>query len=548
MRGCWLFLCALAFAMCTDVNEGSIETPEDIEEDAYRFCLYVTVSGAEDDEAESSEAGTRAGTRTYQTEEESEINTLTVFFTDINDDGSESDVSFVRTFDFKDIESDEKGVYKLYFRAHVVPGKKNVYIGANLRDEQIAAFKNGKDCTYSITSLGDDEMPVDRVMDIDSKGNGSNIVMFSDGAQEIEVPVNPNPDTVLEIENPFELYRVVSRVQLFVTTVPNNTSYSVLYLYDSSSENGDTYGWARRDSVHYYLNTTNKKLYLLTPTKTIDGTSYSFDPNFEASTFLNGADTYGDNFLFNDISKISNDKAQVDYIENSKAVANVNKINTNDEKSSGGIYCLENFVYNDTGKDDIDAEAYKVTTYMIIAVRFVPNEIWYGEKGELNNFSTSTYKEARNKLKDQQNSITNGTYWTRRVPYEELSDGEKKKALNLKQAWMYRFYNYSGMTLAIEQSDGTLKESDFYKHNGGFSFYTTYVDVVKNGSKGNISYKERKSWGVQRNYYYRVVVSSINGLGEGIDDSYINVTCESTPWTEVGSKDIYITPDSKDKK
>ncbi len=547
MRGCWLFLCALAFAMCTDVNEGSIETPEDIEEDAYRFCLYVTVGGTGNDEAESAEAGTRADTRAYQTDGESEINTLTVFFTDKNDEGSESDVSFVRTFDFKDIESDGSGVYKLYFRAHVVPGNKNVYIGANLRDEQIAAFKNGKNCTYSITSLGDDEMPVDRVMDIDSDGIGSNIVMFSNEAQEIEVPVDPDPDTVLEFDDDFKLDRVVSRVQLFVTTVTNNTSYSVLYLYDSSSENGYTYGWARRDSVHYYLNTTNKKLYLLPQTKTIDETSYNLDPNFEASTFLSSADTDGDNFLFNDISKISNDKAQVDYIENSKAVANVNKTYTNEEKSNGGIYCLENFVYNDTGKDDIDAEAYNVTTYMIIAVRFVPNEIWYDEKGELEKFSTSEYKKARDKLKNQPNSITNGTYWTRRVPYEELSDDEKKKALNLKQAWMYRFYNYSGMTLAIEKSDKKLSESDFYKHNGGFSFYTTYVDVEKN-SKGNISYKERKSWGVQRNFYYRVVVSSINGLGEGIDDSYINVKCESTPWHEAGSKDIYITPDSKDKK
>lgn len=553
--------------MCTtqavDVDGEGLETPEDTTAGTYRFCLYVTLDNTEDDTETRSEAVTRASE--YQTGDEKEINTLTVFFTDINSDGTESDVTFVRTFVYEDLTSTSSG-YSISFLAKTLPGKKRIYVGANLRRKQIDAFKNGNNCAYSLEEQDIYKQPVQGVMDVDDDGYGSNIAMFCDTGQDIDISVDAKADYVFKPKNTFVMVRVVSKVQLLVAVYNNDTKSTERFLY-KDSEGKNKYGWTRKDSIRYFLNTTNKKAYVMAQTETLNGIIYYKDPNYLAGDILSRENVSSilEEFLYNDINKMS-DEDQIRFLKSPRCISPVRNYSTAlasnaSKEMKKGLYCMENLVYNDKDDiEDIDEKAYKVSTYMVIAVPFVPKYLWHKDSnGDFTNLNSEeknkvlTFDAAYALLKDQSTdeiTITDGTYWSRIIRYDDMNDSEKETAKTLEISWLYRFYNYSGMQLAIEQSNGQLTEKDFKKHNGGYDFYTAYVDpdiatdmgTSYTSSKvevaGDISYVGRTHWGVRRNFFYRLLVDQIIGLGE----FPIEVKSISTPWKLAGSQEIEINP------
>lgn len=565
MRGCWLLLCAIAFAACSNpaigVDTEGLDT-EDTMSGTYRFSLYVTLGGAD---------GSTRATNELQTAAEKEINTITVFFTDINADGTESNVSYEQTFSLQNLIPRSDGSYLLSFRAHVVAGKKKIYIGANLRSEQIAAFKNSTDCTYSCGTLIGTQQPVQKVMDIDSNGNGSNIVMFAATGQEITIDPNPEADHIYQLTEPYQLERIVSKVLLLFsnldecTTEGDNHTHIKVKLY-SDTEDGTQYGWAPLSDVRYFLNTTNKKLYLMPQTKTVNGVTYDIDPNWEVSTFLSAvqgqndlrmtnATAFAQNFKYYEATAMlpewRDNTTQTDvyyFNEMLRATPEVyskDKLDNNEYKT--GLYCIENLVYNNTGVADIDQSANLVSTYMVVAIRFVPRNICdviENEDGTATLQEThyehhaNAYAALQNQVDAQGNKIFPGTYWV------------------LSTDNTLSFYTYKGMQQKIAESDGTLTEESFIKHSAGLSYYTTYIDpkeettteavTISSTDATTISYSDRTRWGLRRNYHYTLVVESLNGLGASEPGtSPIKVrSVRALNWNNRGSRtvSVQVTP------
>jgi hypothetical protein len=554
--------------MCTtqavDVDGEGLETPEDTTAGTYRFCLYVTLDGVRNNTRAENDGVQTTSTAEMQTEAEKEIKTVTLFFNDIADDGTESaQPSYVQTFSLQYLTPLSNGSYRLSFRARLVPGKKKLYIGANLRADQIAAFNNGTDCTYNCGTLTGDEQPVQKVMDIDSNGNGSNIAMFATKGQELTIDSEFDPDKAYEPDEPFELTRLVSKVLLLFSSLDvcqtegDDHTHIKVKLYNDE-EDGTTYGWAPLSDVRYFLNATNKKIYLL-PRTNKDGND--IDPNWEVGNFLTAVEGQNDlrmvntsafnqNFDYYEATEMLptwRDDTQEDvyyFQEMLRAIPEeYDKAKVEAREYKSGLYCMENLVYNNTGVNDIDQSANLVTTYMVVAIRFVPRDLWdVSEEGSLTETKYEHHMEALAQLKGQTDNDGNkfypGTYWVR-----QDNDGK------------YLFYTYKGMLLEIAQSadtDTPLTEGDFTKHSAGLSYYTTYIDREESDynsttaatSASTISYKGRTVWGLRRNYHYTLIVESLNGLGSSEPGtSPIKVrSVRDVKWTYQGSQTVLITP------
>jgi hypothetical protein len=565
--------------MCTDPVAGVYTedpvTKEDSLEKTYYFRLYVTLNGTD--------KSTRATTE-LQTIAEKEINSITVFFTDINNNGNESNVSYKQTFGLQNATLQDDGSYLLSFRARIAAGKKKIYVAANLRDEQKNAFKNGSNCTYTCSDLKGTQQPVQKVMDIDSDGNGSNIVMFTNKGQEIIIDANPKADQVYQPDETFELVRVVSKVLLLFSNLEED-KYLKVMLYDGQTTGGTTYGWAPLTDVRYFLNSTNKKLFLMPQTEKVGETTYEADPNWKLGMFLSAvqgqndlrmtnATAFAQNFKYYEATEMlpewkdETTKSDVYYFNKMLRATPEeyveSKLTNNEYKT--GLYCMENLVYNNTGVTDIDNSANLVSTYMVVATRFVPRYIWSVTKEDekdvlqLKKYESPSdaYEGALKGQIDAENGTLffPGTYWMLPVDYTSLSDEEKEKVSELNAApndgTVYLFYTYAGMILKIAKSNGTLSEENFVKHSAGLSYYTTYIDPEEETAReedkvvsttyATISYNARKAWGVRRNYHYTLVVSELSGLGASEPGtSPIKVrSCRVLNWNDKGSNTVQV--------
>lgn len=458
------------------------------------------------------------------TKNEAAISNLVGFIVDLNADGSEN-YDHVIHFEKKIAPIDfENGYYILEHKLEVPTGPKHVYVGANMKAEHIDAFINNK----ALAAEGDGQA-VNMIMtpDLTHSGLGTDITMF---ALSYDKNNATSVDIIPEIKDYFliaELERLSAKVLL--TCKEGEPGWVAT---------GAT-GWVETSEIRYTLNVTNRSTYINRRTSEYD---MNIDPNWNISRYIT-LDAYaeggysaaaGNSSQFESwstgelIRRLFDDRyssSPLPYDENRIKTGNVIPENHYVE----GLYCLENTSFDDIrlADDSKDAAAMHATTHVVVAVRFIPREIVgydfeikqpASKEDALNNFlvypSTSDYQD--------------GTYWVR-----VDSNGEMVS---------HNGSPYYGMAAKEKLIAGGASEEEFICYNGGWSYFTTFVDGDMT-SDNKLTYIGHEAWGVQRDNYYILSIQKIGAPGSPIPgDEFMNINSQTTDWVPRGSTEVVVRP------
>lgn len=461
------------------------------------------------------------------TRNEAAVKSLTAFIVDLNQDGTEN-YDKVEYFSTQiDPVDFYKGIYIYRQSVEVKTGSKHIYVGANLKEEHIQAFILNKPL-----SLEGEGPAVNMVMTPDPthSGQGTDIAMFGqiltkDGAKDITISED-NDEYYLS----GDLERLTAKVLL--TCMPDENDG------DTAFEEGcvarqTADGWVKISEIRYTLNVTNRSTYI---DKRINNThNINIDPNWNIGNYV--LDEGGS------IGKADGHTGEFDAYESDEIIERLwddrfstfpqpydsKKVGANSsEHYTEGLYCLENTSFNNIGLSGslIDDAARLTTTHVVLAVRFIPR---YFVGGWNDNTDCQTYSRALDTIfitGDDQGSgpYSNGTYWTRVV------DGQLK------------YYAWTGVKREISKNAG-LTIDDFTRYDGGWSYFTTFVDGDISDTGTKLTYAEKEAWGVQRDHYYILAIDKITRPGSPIPwDEFIRVNSITTNWVDRGSQDITIRP------
>lgn len=459
------------------------------------------------------------------TKNEAAVNNLVVFIVDLNEDGSENYsqvVSFEKKIDPIDFIN---GYYILQHKTQLETGPKHIYVGANMKAEHIYAFLQHKSMTYS-----GDGQAIEMIMtpDYTHSGLGTGITMFAlSNVPETE-------KTTIDITTDTEDYYLIAELE--------RLSAKVL-LTCKEGEPGwvatGATGWVETSEIRYTLNNTNRSTFI---DRRASDYNMNIDPNWNISSHITpNANAEGG------YSAAAGNTAQFESWSTGELIARLfddrysssplpydeNRIKTGDVIPENhyveGLYCLENTSFDDIGIDNAskDAAAMHATTHVVVAVRFIPRKIVgydleikqpTSKEDALNNWlvypSTSDYQ--------------NGTYWVR-----VDSNGEMV------------YHNgspYYGLGAKDKIIAGGAKEEEFICYNGGWSYFTTFVDGTKT-SDNKLTYAGHEVWGVQRDNYYILSIQKIGHPGSPIPgDEFMRINSQTTEWVPRGSREIIIKP------
>ena len=451
---------------------------------------------------------TRASLGPYElsfTRNEAAVKRMTAFVVDLKDGTEDYDKIECYSTDIDPIDF-YNGIYVFRQTLEVETGAKHIYIGANLRDEHIDAFIQNKSISPS------DEGPaVNMVMTPDPthSGQGTDIAMFG------QIKMANGSEDIIISEGTTDYY-LSGNLERLTAKVLLTCDEGEPGLVRTGGK-----GWVETSKIRYTLNATNKHTYI---NKHWDSKySVNMDPNWS----LNEAQgDYSEQLEFWDYDMLM----QRLFDERYSAIPlkyDASKVGAgNSEKHYvEGLYCLENTAYNDMGLsgDALDNAARVATTHVVMAVRFIPKYVYTGSN--VNNGTGPTQMTWETVFTDYLvggNGHAVGTYWTRTDANGNVSYyGEYSKNEYIKK--------YSA------------KESDFTCYEGGYSYYTTFIDGKADGLK--LTYDGCNSWGVQRDHYYILTVDQITRPGSPIPwDDYIRVNSETVNWTYRGSQDVIIRP------
>lgn len=536
----WLLGCCIAFVACTD--ELSEETPTPADPLRVDVTLQFTVGAGA---SRAPEADASSGEYTLETTElENQMRTVTVIVESLGDDGKPLTPP---QYDHQTIYL-PAGVttYETSMKLNTTVGKKHIYLGANMAPGHIEAFEAGRPYASVETTA---EKVLSSVMTVNTDGSGQDILMFAQATQTVtdEATNTSTTSNVIElsassIETPtllddVTLERVVSKVLLTCNT-DDNTNVTVKDFL--GYEDG---GFCTLENIYYMLNMTNKKVYVQ---RTLDETgNYYIDPNYSIYGWveysatnkvfmLKDRDDYEQNFVHydaNSMMSITEDgfvpfastgtmkqhpmRYEADKVGNSATPTN---------HYTEGIYCLENLVsvpsgfLSASGKSNNDV-ADLVSTYMLIAIRYIPKNIYVVE-GE--GYKVETFTDLNDVLArlPKTDDYPEGTYWMLNT------DGTKG------------YFTYDAMQRAVKEgSDPDL----FQPFIGGWSYYTTYIDgEVKDNS---ISYNDVSAWGLERNHYYILHVTEITAPGSSVMDNPMRINSVTIPWNDRGGTEVEIKPE-----
>lgn len=253
------------------------------------------------------------------TDSENAINKVTLF---IIDSTTGTQVSSVEGSNL-----DQK---TLVFFVGTTEGTKQIYVGANMSDQQIEAIKTSGNPVLTLTS---------NINEVTENGFVMTAQAFDlNGSNSINIIAHK------ETKITATLKRVVSKVLL--TCESRDDEHVVL--------SNESKGYIKLSDVHYTLDTTNKKFYAFEK-------SNNEDPNY---SMTNTIGHYDDNFF----KFIGN-------VEESTNVAikyDANRLSETDNKYYEGIYCLENTVNIDYNYENDLSIPKEVATYIKIAAKFTP--------------------------------------------------------------------------------------------------------------------------------------------------------------------------------
>lgn len=456
------------------------------------------------------------------TRNEAAVKSLTAFIVDLNQDGTEN-------YEGAEIFSTEidpvdfyNGIYIYRQTAEVETGTKRIYIGANLKQEHIDAFIKNEPLT-----LDGDGQAVNMVMTADPthSGQGTDIAMFG----QIKTQSDSKDITITENTAEYYLHGELERLtaKVLLTCVEDDAEEGFV-----SREEAD--GWVKISEIRYTLNVTNRSTFI---DRRIDETyNINVDPNWPIGNYVeynSGSiglsegytgefDTYERDEIFERLwdERFSTSPQPFD----SRKVGPGNSENHYTE----GLYCLENTSLNDMGFSGnmIDEAAKLTTTHVVLAVRFIPR---YFVGGWNDNTDAGSYSRALNTIfitgEDQgSGAYSTGTYWTREV------DGK------------ITYYAWTGVKRIMEKEN--LKEENFTRYDGGWSYFTTFVDGDPSDTR--LTYANMDAWGVQRDHYYILAIDRITRPGSPVPwDEFIKVNSTTTDWAYKGSQEITIRPTGK---
>ena len=482
------------------------------------------------------------------TEEEHQINTLTLIMMQVDADGTET---FEATQTLH-VPQAVDGKYKVTFDLTGRSGTKRFYVGANLRQAHIGAFGT-KDRVFNAGEGATGHNIVGGLMTINHEtngnGKGSNIVMTGivtgdNGNRDIELPDNPTGKEVhLNITNPVRLTRTVAKVLLTCQPKEGVETYvNVVDINDKDKNTTDNTGWIKFANVNYMLNVLNRKTYLDYREEGNGTASYLTDPNYEISDLiedrgdeggygLKDLNAYRQEFLYYDtqqmVEMLNGNVQSLENIETEPCttrkatVYNVSKVDKNEPAAhyTEGLYCPENMVHNDfqhISTENLASVNRFVSTRVMVGAKYTPKIIYTDENGTLIKKIASTEEKAKELLNNANGTgYLSGTFW---------QDNNTKL-----------YYTLSGMKKKLEEDSDT----EFNRYDGGWGYYYTYVDQEANDVIEGDETITR--WGVKRNHYYIIKVEKIIAPGSAFPGNEVmRIHSELVDWKDKGNSDIDI--------
>lgn len=463
------------------------------------------------------------------TASEKVINNLYLFVTDYDTETKEETVEEAVKVDLVAGDFTSEGV-KVGHTFRLSPGIKHFYVGANMTEEHVNAFKN------KTTMRADSyESALEMVMDnyAVKDGSGTNILMFSAPATDEYEPAVSDIDITGKryIYLKAQLKRLVSKVM-------------VVGEYDGTKTNaqgraGETINYIRTENGLFFdlqviLNNTNRALNIAETFS--DGSPlFNIDPNWNLGDVVMKD---GSLIRYKDMFDVAGNFSSWEREQLEERLESASEwwcMDVPSKESSymgKGLYCLENTVSDDSGlssNEKIKA-AYLATTHVYLKARFVPFII----NGDSDN-SENTTDERISHLwwNTDQSGVHRYTFYI-----------DKEKGRFFTTTGVKRWVGDNGVN--YKKTDGTAWTwDDFEMYTGGWVYFKTFFESGgKATGEGAITYEGIDSWGIRRNDYCVLTIRDVVNWGSvEPGEPYIKVKAETADWVKRGKTEIEIIPE-----
>lgn len=464
-------------------------------------------------------ASTRAAVSVGEAVEE-KISSVAVFLVSVDGSGNEdwNDVQYEVVYGATSGATD---VYQA--RIPTAPGRKKVYVGANLLPGQVHAICGQAGGLGLYTAAGDGYDEVIGQFARQAEG----IAMTGKVADAVTVSAGTDVNIDLTA-SPVALERVVAKVLLVCDTYTDDGG-AYVRMSDHAARPADDPGWIRLSEVRYALNTVNRKVYLNAPS---DGK----DPNYEVDpyvvkdgggNYVSAPDVPEQQFAYRTLGSVWAEGSAPEAYDAPRYNATVTVPSTSGTYT-GGLYCPENTTATSTASleggldltgtlSSTQAEIPRlVATHLLVAAKFVPKQIVTGV-GTTQTLTSpadaATYLPATTTPAEAEAHAA-GTYFTNGSDY----------------------YSYAGMKAAI--GAGTLKRTDFTAYEGGIGYYYTYIDGTI-ATDGTIAFSTDS--GILRNRYYLLCITRFS-LPSAALPQPMRATMKVTDWVTSSGNTIIVRP------
>lgn len=459
---------------------------------------------------------------------ENTINNIYLFAVDYNPESGEETVEDVVKVDLVPGDFTPNGV-RAGHTFKLSSGTKRFYVGANMTEEHVSAFKNKtamKADTYesALTMVMNNYNTKD--------GNGTNILMIS--APAIEEATSKSDIDISEKKYLYitaKLKRLVSKVMV-VADYDGTES-------DPDIRSGEAIPYIRKENLGFYfdfqfiLNNTNRAI---TIQETFNENfaegepRFNIDPNWKLSSIVekdsDGLIRYKSMW---DITANFTNWDTDGLKERLESTGNwwCSGVPSSSSALNGkGLYCLENTVFDDfsdkaaLSKQEKTNAAFLATTHIYLKARFAPMTI-HGDKDN----SSHTTDDRISHL-----------YW------QTDKDGKNRYTFYIHKT-SRQFFTYTGVNRWI--TNNNAQWSDFEEYSGGWVYFRTFFEEGgKDDTDKEITYEGINYWGIRRNDYCILTIKDIENWGESAPgEAFIKVRSKTVPWRNRGNSIIEITPE-----
>jgi hypothetical protein len=470
------------------------------------------------------------------TDAENEVRSLTVFVVPLDADGREQLTAGQVQHTTVYVTNLTDGVYAAdgtlrYYRLTVnfqtTSGRKHVYVGANLRDDQITAFVDGNSpVTYTTTEAPDLKTLMNHFMTVSDERftyTGRRISMFAQatpggeaGATAFDVSPTGGDPTVRLSAGTVTLERTVAKVLLackrsevekmadeYIDIRDVNETARLTSDMDDAAKQAlqeKWRGWVHDSTIFYMLNIAARAQRLLDDSvatlgnyvyrlqrydfAATDETVYTrryLSHNAEELSFTaEGADIYP--FVSGSMRR----RAAVWSASGSDTL--YRRTNDGADASDDGIYCLPNlfrFSLRNPPDDEwyepgfkLDSVAQKVATYVVVAVRYVPRT--------LRCLVTSTDTDGQRQVQVEERTFETMAQVLDSLPAVTVQGTSGKTAFPAHTYWTQvqnngavDYYTAAAMQYCM-QRDGfdSWSLARYRCYERGYSYYISFIDPL----------------------------------------------------------------------